>query len=584
MAARRRGTDVTALVMLLIAVLGVPLAGYAAYYVLTNRDTLFPRPAPPPVAAAPAPTAPVDVPEEPKVREPVETRPAPVAPIGPPSNVAAVLRKLGDELAESLDMRKALVVWLLDTSASNQEVRDEAIREIGPLYDRLAKLQPPGDVSADALDNAPLLTLVGQYGPTVDFLTAEPTADPVAVQNALAGVKPGESPVENTFAAIAAAGEQALPYARQKGRYVMLVVVSDEVGDDQTKVDEVVAPLARNAIPVYVIGMSVPVGVAETGNPVTSMAMTSADGAAPAKGDIIVRGPDSRDPQWVRLAYPLGGLGGADGVPQIDSGLGPYSLERLCRETGGHYFALPNGNIGYSVGSSSGGSLGGAEMPGWAWSRSPGGARPMPTVTGTTMGSPATARARYTPNYIPEAEYQEMVSKNRAIGALLQATKLPAVEQLGGVQTLFTMTASEPDNARVLDQAMRPAARVVPAIVTLHDTLKAGESDRGKITDPRWQAAYDLALGRSMAARVRAEGYVNLLATFKGQRKFSDPSHTTWVLKPGEGVPGNSSLDSMAKKAKQYLEGVIQTHAGSPWAEAAQRELQVPIGWAVEEQ
>jgi hypothetical protein len=39
----------------------------------------------------------------------------------------------------------------------------------------------------------------------------------------------------------------------------------------------------------------------------------------------------------------------------------------------------------------------------------------------------------------------------------------------------------------------------------------------------------------------------------------------------------------MAKKSRDYLQGVIDKHPGTPWAAAAQQELSMPIGWAWQE-
>ena len=45
-----------------------------------------------------------------------------------------------------------------------------------------------------------------------------------------------------------------------------------------------------------------------------------------------------------------------------------------------------------------------------------------------------------------------------------------------------------------------------------------------------------------------------------------------------------SALESMAKKARTYLERVADEHNGTPWAVSATRELQTPLGWMWEEQ
>jgi hypothetical protein len=85
-----------------------------------------------------------------------------------------------------------------------------------------------------------------------------------------------------------------------------------------------------------------------------------------------------------------------------------------------------------------------------------------------------------------------------------------------------------------------------------------------------------------MAAKVRAEGYIVLLAAFKAGRKTSKGAGV-WSLTPADGIEKNSVLEGMGKKAREYLQGVIDKHPGTPWAQAAQQELSMPIGWAWQE-
>ena len=86
-------------------------------------------------------------------------------------------------------------------------------------------------------------------------------------------------------------------------------------------------------------------------------------------------------------------------------------------------------------------------------------------------------------------------------------------------------------------------------------------------------------MGRIMAAKVRTDGYVVLLAAFKSGRKSTKPDTRMWRLEQADGIEKNSVLENMGKKAREYLERVIKEHPGTPWASAAQQELSTPIGW-----
>ena len=109
---------------------------------------------------------------------------------------------------------------------------------------------------------------------------------------------------------------------------------------------------------------------------------------------------------------------------------------------------------------------------------------------------------------------------------------------------------------------------------------KLGESDREKEASLRWQAGFDLAMGRVLAVKARTEGYNQMLAAAKRGLKFSEEKNNTWVLSPSDDF-GNvdSKLEKMAERARMYLNRVVKEHPGTPWAMLAERELNDKIGW-----
>jgi hypothetical protein len=112
--------------------------------------------------------------------------------------------------------------------------------------------------------------------------------------------------------------------------------------------------------------------------------------------------------------------------------------------------------------------------------------------------------------------------------------------------------------------------------------LSAGESDSDRLP-PRWQANYDLALGRVLAARARLEGYNSMLARLKANSNFKNGGSTRWVLVEAATFASDSVLNKLARRARDYLERVVSAHSGTPWAWLAERELQVPMAWNWEE-
>ena len=115
-------------------------------------------------------------------------------------------------------------------------------------------------------------------------------------------------------------------------------------------------------------------------------------------------------------------------------------------------------------------------------------------------------------------------------------------------------------------------------------TVAAGESDREQLTKLRWQAGYDLAMGRILAAKSRVEGYNAMLAALKRGKSFENEGSTRWLLTPAEETEAGSAVKKIGERAVEYLERVKKVHSGTPWAQMAEMELQVPVGWKWMEQ
>ena len=436
----------------------------------------------------------------------------------------AAVDKAVKKIKESVELGKTLVIWVVDRSPSCENRRREIAQQLSAVYPSIS----PSDAAGVKPEDAKLLSVVCSFSNDVKYVTEEPTADVEAVKKALGEIVGEGGTVENTFGAIEnVVNKYATFAAPPQSRYISIVVVTDEVGDDQLQRDRVVELTRKNSVPVYVIGQSAAFGS-------TGQTESSPEGS---KG--MVTGPESRDVEWVNLEFP-GGMAMMNGGGQ-ECGLGPYSLAHLCRESGGEFYAV--GGMGASI-----------ALP-----------------------------PQYAPRYKSEKDYAAEIGTNKAIAALHAAAKLPPAKQISGPATSFNVDENGLPVIRDIDLGMRPIALIMPGINDLFDTLKKGEGDRAKITEPRLQAAFDLAMGRAMAAKVRAEGYIVLMAAFKAGRKLTNPAGTGWNLNPAVGIEMNSVLDGMAKKSREYLEGVIKNHPNTPWAAAAQQELTQPIGWAWQE-
>ena len=335
----------------------------------------------------------------------------------------------------------------------------------------------------------------------------------------------------------------------------MIVVITDEAGSDQQRAEEAISLCRRMAMPVYVVGVPAPFGRRET-----LMKWVDPDpqyNQTPQWG-VVEQGPESLLPERINLSY----AGSQDDEQVIDSGFGPYALTRLCYETGGIFFAVhPNRDVTRNV----------TRRETEAYS-----------AYFTRFFDPEVMR-KYRPDYVSVGEYERRARQNKVRWSLIQAA---GQKQLGQMEspTLRFVKTEEAAFATALTTAQQKAASLEPKIDALFRLLSQGEADRDKETVLRWQASYDLAIGRVLAVKVRTETYNAMLAAAKRGLKPKDPKNNTWVLEPSNEVSVGSQLAKQAEKAKEYLTRVVTEHPGTPWAHLAQRELADPLSWKWKEE
>lgn len=463
--------------------------------------------------------------------------------------------RITHEILLSLEERKTLVVWLFDQSGSLSRQRSAIRDRFEKIYEELGVLEAANNPAFARHADKPLLTSVMCFGKTVLPLTPEPTDNLAEIKQAIDSIQQDDSGVEMVFSAVFAAAKKHTTYRiapegeREPPRNVMIVAFTDEAGDDgQTGMDSTIAYCRRFEIPVYVVGVPAPFGRKET---MVKWVDPDPEFDQTPQWAEVDQGPESFMPERVKLTF--GNRPEDD--PVIDSGFGPFALTRLCYETGGIYFAVhPNRNVTRTV----------SRNETAAYS------------SHIQQFFDPTVMRRYRPEYVSRDEYVRRVKGNAARTALVEASQASWLTPMESPQLRF-VKRSEPELATDLTEAQKVAAKLEPKIGALFDRLKLGEADRKKETTPRWQAGYDLAIGRVAAVYVRTVGYNAMLAAAKRGLKFEDEKNNTWILKPDNEVTGQ--LETTAKKAREYLERVVADHPGTPWAFLAQQELDNPLGW-----
>jgi hypothetical protein len=449
--------------------------------------------------------------------------------------VRGAIDRLTVEIEASLRQENTLVVWLFDATPSMKTRRDAIADRFQNVYRQLGLLGVGG--------HGALKTAVGTFGKSVQYLTRRPVDDVAAIQKAIRNIEDDgddKGPaVENVFNAALSAGERFRSFrtGNKDRRRVMIVIVTDERGTDYRKVEDAIVKLRKLGMRVYCVGDDAVFG--RERHYIPYVFPDGFHGYAYTN-----RGPETAELEGVQLPF-WGGRGRQ--LEELTSGFGPYALCRLCAETGGLFLISE-------------------ELPG-------------PRFDEAILRN-------YAPDYRPLKDYEMERARNAAKAALYQAA-LASMEDdgHGGRKELpRPQLVFRADNDNTLRQqiteAQKPLAELDYRLNEMHTLLEGGERDRSRLDTPRWKASFDLAMGRVLAMRARALGYNLMLAEMKlSPRPFQVEGDNTWRIEPASEEKSPSRVQGFAKRAREYLKGVIEDHRGTQWEALAREELQSPMGW-----
>ena len=448
---------------------------------------------------------------------------------------------------------------LFDQSPSLNSQRDKVLARFDRVYEQLGAIEASGS-QVFRQHREPLLTSIVAFGQEVRMMTPRPTHDLPAIKQAVQAISADMSGYEYVFSAIHSAvtrykGLRARGADGEPKRNILVVVFTDEVGDDQQGLDDTVKLCRRLQVPVYVVGVPAPFGRQETlvkwvdPDPQYDQSVGWAS---------VNQGPESVLPE--RVALPFAGTSPAD-LP-LDSGFGPYALTRLCYESGGTYFTVhPNRTATRYVTR--------REIANYSAHIS-------------KFFDPEIMR-RYRPDYVSAQEYRRMLEQHPLRNALVQAAQVSQAERLVNPLVRF-VKRDEAQLTADLTEAQKDAAKLQPQIDAVYEILSRVEGERELEIGPRWQAGYDLAMGTVAAVKVRTEGYNAMLAQAKRGMEFADAANNTWVLRAHREISGGSRLQDLGERSRLYLQRVMTQHPDTPWAHLAERELSAPLGWHWSEQ
>jgi hypothetical protein len=328
-------------------------------------------------------------------------------------------------------------------------------------------------------------------------------------------------------------------YRATNGRRMMLIVVTDESGDDFDAHTGAIKLMRRYGAQAYVIGPTAVLGRKKGYVPYV----------APEDGRTyqleVDLGPETAMFDMVDLPYWYSG-------PQykyLSSGFGPYALSRLVSETGGVYFTTS-----------------------------------MTTMEGLSPSGIFSAEAMkpFQPDYSFGTidDYAADLARHPLRYAVVMAARISRENQAEGTPTLSMRVT--PANYR--QTATTAQQTVAKSQLMIDNILEAFPPDIDKMYDQepslRWRVAFNLAYGRLLQNRVRCYEYNAALAEMKGGLTPADVGSKSnqWTFRPSDEISYATNLRGQAKKAEEYLKRVIAEAPGTPWAVLAGRELQNPPG------
>lgn len=459
-----------------------------------------------------------------------------------------------------------LVVWLLDASLSLYEDRQMVAAKMDPFYRDIQSKQGQPSV---------LMSAAVAFGADVKELQ-KPTRFGVRLVKSTSQEVPIDATgIENTFSAV----EWCVQHYRKSWKDPMLIVVwTDESGDDILRLEETVALCRQQGVVVTVVGPTAVFG-AEGGYAPYVDRGTGYSFLLPVK-----RGPDTSLPERIPLPYwheallPPPMVQGAQvnqGMPWyggayregVMSGVGPYALTRLALETGGQFLQL--------------------DKPGES-----------PVFQYEQMKN-------YLPDYGSAAQYLRNLQYHPLRAAILNAVQIThreheklTVPRMSFISYRLPFYPFSIEDAYVtptqfradLKQEFEVEARFVLTANLVIEEALAGFGPHGmeelyeREESLRWKAWYDLTRGRLLATSVRQAEYLYACKLILDRAGYLNPNTNHILFVPSDRLLSNDEIiKTRTAEAVRLLKRCVEKNPGTPWAMLAQWELDRAAGMDIQQ-
>lgn len=448
------------------------------------------------------------------------------------SSSGGALDRLTVEIIKSGESKDTNVIWLLDASVSLSYQRQLISDRFEKILQELEFANTTHDINHG----------IYSFGQSLNKITKQPTSDPNILKSSVESILLDESGIENTFTAIGEVCKSEYVF----GSRLLVIVFTDEVGDDFQFLDSVSSLARSKGSMIYVVGTPAPFGKSTTQFKFVEFD-PKYDQAE--KWVEIHQGPETLHDMVLNInTLPID-------KETLDSGFGPFALSKLCLDSGGIYFSVHPNRSSFKVDKK----------------------QISPLSSYISRFFDHETMIKYKPDYrsygVQNKEAQSHLSKK----ALIAASSIPL--NISDEQTLRFKAFDEGTFVNELNMAQRFSAKLEPKINQIYSSLLTGESAYDTLED-RWKVSYALSMGRILSTKCRIESYNAVLAEAKTGLKKQDPKSNIWLLLPSpEFTLNNSTLKKSYESSRKYLKFVVENYPNTPWALIANEELNTPIGY-----
>ena len=453
-------------------------------------------------------------------------------------DVGESLDQIAREILRHLSQHKLTVVWLFDESESMKDdqraIKDKFDRIVSELKAHADSERATSEAAAPKKKDQqkyaePLTHAIVSYGADIHYQLEKPTESIQQVGKAIDKLKVDSSGTENTLHAI----NEVIDHYQsliKKDKKLLIVLVTDESGDDGDFVEEAHQAVVNKGVPIYVIGRQSLFGYSLAHlryiDPVTK------DEYWP----VIHRGPETADVellQWDGLH---------DRWDELPSGFAPYELSRLTKDSGGIFFLLPS--------------------------------EENMRVHQKEKNYKIADLKEYAPELMSRNAYAAERSKSEFRRTLYEIIDLTRHAEY---RREFPIDHNE--LASAISEAAELATARLQTLLSIQNRLEALKPLREREPEKRWQAHYDLIMGQIVAYQIKSFEYRACLAeTLKTMPIPTPPlgpeQTMVWVIdhSPKPMAP-KQQTEEKYKEATRLLKEVIAKHPKTPWADLAQEEI-----------